>query len=274
MSRYTQPLDIYNRKLNPGDIEKPNEAMQRGHRFESTVLDWYEEQVGGRLFSSPMLIHPEHEFLSATPDALWVEKDPGKLPFSYQMDFTPIEAKTSQSKEEWGFEGSDDIPQEYIMQAQQQMAVTDTKSCDVPVLFSNFNFKLYTVERNDDLIQLIIESAGEMIERIRDRKPPEPNWQHPKTYELIRQVYGVSEGNVSLTEEASRLWLEAESLTKQAGELNKKAKENKAKILHEMGENGIGHLADGRHLIRKKVKREARQVRASEYVTLRCKKEL
>ena len=273
MSRWQQPLDVYKTKQGASDTRESDE-MHRGKLLEPAVLDWYQSKVGGYLFSPPLLIHPVHDFMCATPDALWTTQDIGNLPWSYSLDYIPIEAKTSGVKGEWGEEGTDDIPQEYVMQTQHQMAVTGAERCDVPVLGHNLNFKLYVVKRNQELIDSIVEASREMMERVANNDPPEPNWTHPKTYELIRQVYGVSEGAVQLTEDASELWAEAERLVKESNRLKRGAELNKAKVLHEMGENGIGHLVDGRHLIRKVIKREARQMKASEYVTLRCKKSL
>ena len=130
------------------------------------------------------------------------------------------------------------------------------------------------IPRNDDLINMIIECGKEMMDRVKNNDPPDPNWSHPRTYELIRQIHGVTDGNVQLSPETTELWIEAERLSKQAAKLKKDAEKCKAQVLYDMGDKCIGHLSDGRHLIRKKVKREAKEVRAMEYVTLRCKKSL
>ena len=273
LSRWQQPLDVYKTKKGASDTKESDE-MHRGKLLEPAVLEWYHGKVGGTIFNPPLLIHPVHDFMCATPDALWTPEKTGKLPWSYSCSYIPVEAKTSGKGSDWGEEGTDDIPQEYIMQAQHQMAVTNTARCDVPVLDQNLKFKLYIVNRNQELIDSIIEASREMMERVANNDPPEPNWSHPKTYELIRQVHGVTEGTVQLTEETSELWAEAERLIKESNRLRRGAEINKAKVLHEMGENGIGHLVDGRHLIRKVIKREAKQMKASEYVTLRCKKSL
>ena len=282
LSRWQQPLDVYKRKL--GQEKQPDITgdMARGHLFEPTVLEWYENKAGGTLYDPPMLIHPEHDFMCATPDALWSGSSLEEIQileghdkkWSWNLSYIPVEAKTTGKKEDWGPEGTDDVPQEYIMQAQQQMAVTGSKSCDMPVLFNNFKFRLYVIPRNDDLINMIIECGKEMMDRVKNNDPPEPNWSHPRTYELIRQIHGVTDGNVQLSPETTELWIEAERLSKQAAKLKKDAEKCKAQVLYDMGDNGIGHLSDGRHLIRKKVKREAKEVRAMEYVTLRCKKSL
>ena len=49
-------------------------------------------------------------------------------------------------------------------------------------------------------------------------------------------------------------------------------KTKRAKVLFEMGEAGIGSLPDGRRLVRKTVKRQAKEIAACEYVKLTCQK--
>lgn len=278
VSRYSQPLQVYESKTrangesNGGTREHHNSALRRGHRFEQAILDWYGERVGGTIFQPPMLIHPEHSFMSATPDALWCADEIGETDWSYSLDYIPVDAKTTQHKSEFGPEGTDDIPQEYVMQAQQQMAVTDAQRCDLPVLFPNYSMCVYTVNRNNDLIGLIVDAEKEMAERIENRDPPEPNWEHPKTYDIIRSIHDVSGGEMHIGGESTDMWIAMEKKQAEVRELEKEIRGVKARVLHEMGDYGVGHLQDGRYLVRKKIKREAREVAASEYITLRCKK--
>jgi len=273
LSRWQQPLSVYESKRNFRPPQhKGTEEQKRGHRFEKVVLDWYLEKTGGTIHLPPMLIHPKHEFMSASPDALWCGDEIGKLPWSYGLDYIPVDAKTTAHSAEFGEPGTDDIPQEYVMQAQQQMAVTDAKRCDLPVLFPNYQLRIYKVDRCDSLIGLIVDAEREMLERVQNEDPPPPNWSHPKTYELIRAVHGVSGDVVQMSEQSTLLWSENEELGKKINDLKHQVELNKAKVLHEMGEAGIGNLTDDRQLVRKIIKREAREVRATEYTSLRCKK--
>ena len=276
VSRWDQPLGVYAKKsgsINEAKGDQDNEAFERGHRFEPTTLKWYHDKLGGSMVRPPLLIHPEHDFMVATPDALWAQTEIGSLPWSYNLDYIPVDAKTTLHKGDFGSEGTDDIPQEYVMQAQQQMAVTDAERCDLPVLFRDFTFRLYTVRRNDDLIKLILEGEREMMDRLLNNDPPDPDWTHPKTYNIIKEIHNVvNDDAVELCEHATERWFEIEDMQEQVRELNKSIKSEKARVLNDMGDAGMGLLQDGRVLVRKKIKREAHEVKASEYVTLRCKK--
>ena len=268
VSRYAQPLEIFNRKKHGEESREQTKAQRRGHIFESAVLQLYGDRVGGHMMRNcPMLVHPKWAFMSATPDAIWHPEE--------SQSPTCFDAKTTQLWDEFGDEGSDDIPQEYIFQAQQQMAVTGAPRCDLPVLRSgSFDVSIYSVVRNEDLIEIIREAEQEMMDRIKNDDPPEPNWEHPKTYDVIRKTMCnvVEQSSVVLDEHLQELWDESKAMASERTRIEKEIKKRKAKILYALGENAIGCLPDGRQLVRRKIQVSAREVPASEYVRLDCKK--
>ena len=274
LSRYAQPLEIYNRKKGVVESEPQTKAQRRGHVFEDATLTLYSDRVGGTLCKDiPMLIHPIWNFMSATPDAIW-HPDKKEFPGYTILDSgsIPVDAKTTMHWSDFGEEGTDDIPQEYVMQAQQQMAVTSAPRCDLPVL-KNMDVAIYSVVRNDELIGHIMEAEKEMMERIQNSDPPEPNWEHPKTYDIIRQMYDVSGESKEMSAEADQRWREAATLSGEKTRLEKAIKLLKALVLDEMGDCAFGNLPSGGQLVRKTIKREAKEVAASEYVRLIFKKE-
>ena len=274
-SKYKQPLDVYNSKLNPdgGQGGVMSEAMQRGKDFEAVCLLKYGRRVGGTVYHDvPMLIHPDHKFMSSTPDALWCEGSVNfdKLPWSYSLDYIPVEAKTTEVEREYGNEGTSEIPACYIIQSQQHMAVTGKKRCDVPVLMG-FRLKLYVVERNQDIIEALLLAEKEIIERVENNDPPEINWEHPKTLELVTSLYDVTNETLMLSEENCERWLEVEKIKEQRRGLDERERSLKALIQGEMENCGVGRMMDGREIVRSKQKRGAYEVAACEFVTLRCR---
>jgi len=276
LSRYAQPLEIYNRKTRDLKSEPQTKAQRRGHVFEDATLTLYSDRVGGTLLkTTPMLVHPSWKFMSATPDGIWMPDELDKAPdlmTALQSQSIPVDAKTTMHWNEFGLEGTDDIPQEYVMQAQQQMAVTGAPRCDLPVL-KDMDVAIYSVVRNDELIGHIMEAEMEMMERIQNSDPPEPNWEHPKTYDIIRQMYDVSGESKEMSAEADQRWREAATLSGEKTKLEKAIKLLKALVLDEMGDCAFGNLPGGGQLVRKTIKREAKEVAASEYVRLIFKKE-
>jgi len=276
LSRYAQPLEIYNRKQEGFEAEPQTQAQRRGHVFEDATLTLYSDRVGGTLLkTTPMLVHPTWKFMSATPDGIWMPDELERKPniiAALKAQSIPVDAKTTMHWNEFGEEGTDDIPQEYVMQAQQQMAVTGAPRCDLPVL-KNMDVSIYSVVRNDELIGHIMEAEKELMERIANNDPPEPNWEHPKTYDIVRQMYDVTEESKEMSDKSAQIWVEVSALSEQKTRLEKAIKLLKAQVLDEMGYCAIGNLPNGGQLVRKTIKREAREVAASEYVRLTYRKE-
>ena len=137
---------------------------------------------------------------------------------------------------------------------------------------TNYDVRLYPVLRNEDIIESMISAEHEFMERVRDKNPPSPDWTHPKAYDIVRQVGGVTGEAIDMSDEASEMWKEIEELSKKKSEIESAIKTRRAKVLFEMGEAGIGSLPDGRRLVRKVIKRQAKEIAACEYVKLSCQK--
>jgi putative phage-type endonuclease len=276
MSRYGQALDVFiEKKKDPSDHDPMTDAMRRGHALEPACLSMYQQRVGGTLYMDcPMLIHPKHTFLSCTPDALWCpdEINLKKLPWSFALDYIPVEAKTSEMYAEWGEEGTDAIPNEYLIQCQQHMAVTETERCDVPV-WVGLEHRVYVVPRDDSIIDAIIDASADMMQRVEADNPPPVDWEHPKTPEIISKLHSVREGVViNLADELVEKWMQVEDLRKQKRELEAKEKLLKAEVEYAMGDANIARMPNGREIVRSIQKRSEYTVAAREFITMRARK--
>lgn len=172
LSRYANatPLDVYLRKVAeevmPQGEETP--AQKRGHLLESAVLDFFEsDEKGGklsRLAAGKSLFSEKYPFLFATCDALTWDKG------------EPVEAKTvgGHMAKEWGEPGTDDVPQEYLIQVTQQMIVTKSRQSYIPVLLPGLEFQIYRVELDKELAGMLVEGLRRFWARVINREPPEP----------------------------------------------------------------------------------------------------
>jgi putative phage-type endonuclease len=85
-----------------------------------------------------------------------------------------IEAKTSGDFRGWG-DGEDDVPQHYLYNAQHSMAcIKEAKCVHFPVLIGGRTFRTFTVQRDQELIDLIKKAEHEFMELVRKRRPPKP----------------------------------------------------------------------------------------------------
>lgn len=134
--------------------------LTAGTYLERAVSDWYEDQFSDHLTVLPGdggVVHPEHDWLSATPDRV-VEASGGVKWL--------LECKTARDRSSWGEPGTDQVPVHYAVQAQVQLAVTGLQRVDVPVLFPlNYEFACYTVLRDEVVIGHIIRECGAWFDR-------------------------------------------------------------------------------------------------------------
>lgn len=243
LSPYQTPLELYLRKRGEIPPIEDNDAMRLGRLLEPVVKAEFIRSSGITLADThpPMFRHPEHERLSATPDGI--------------IDaLTLFEAKTAswRMKGEWGDESTDDVPTQYLVQTQAQMSVMGANLVHLAVLFDGAVLKTFKVLRNDDLILLLTSAALELLERIKNGDPPEPNWEHKSTPDLIRVMHStVNDVRVMLSNEAVSARIEYERLGKIAKEAEEAQKKLRAIYENEIGDNFAGVLPDGRMIRRK-----------------------
>jgi putative phage-type endonuclease len=262
VSEYETPLHIYMKKR--GDLPESEEtqSMRLGRRLEPIVVEEFAAVTGLEIGKYPveMLRHEQHSFVLATPDAWLANQE-------------LLEAKTTtwMMAKKLGEEGSDAVPTEWLMQVQQQMAVTGAERAHVAVLLDGRTLKTFVVERHQALIERIIAIESELWERIRDGDPPEPTWSHARTPELIRQLHrGVDTGRVvELTDDARSAWSNYESLTKMAKEIDEQREAERSRVLAQIGDAEYGDLGDGFVIRRKLVEKTPYRVTPKPYIDIR-----
>lgn len=146
LNPYRTPLEVWMQKKGMVEtIETP--AMRLGTRLEPVIAEMYQERVGVELFTTPT-IHYKNPVIFATPDRIIKGKNKG------------LEIKTANARmaEHWGLEeGTDEIPQYYLIQCILCMAVTDLPEWDVAALIGGSDFRIYTIHRDIELETTIIE---------------------------------------------------------------------------------------------------------------------
>lgn len=253
-SPYSSALQLYMEKrgeLASSFTSAQQNRLDMGKRLEPIILDCYEEQAKCHLTRGlPVYFHPQYDFMAATPDAIAYDEDRDSDDFEeWSVDAKSTNwrmiDKTGESEERYGEAGTDQIPLTNLFQAQQQMAVMGLNRCDFPVLVDARELRIYTVQRNDDLIQQIALAEAELSERIRDGKPPEPNWKHEGTAKLLHKLFDQEVGKVAiLTETEHDLWTRKEQLSSTEKMIKEELDEIKAQILWALGDAEIGRFPD------------------------------
>jgi len=144
----------------------------------SKVPKWFEvnEGVAVDVHSEPhMLLHPDHPYLTCNLDGKILHPERG---------WGVVEVKTAGEwkRTEWG---EDELPDAYFVQVQHQLCVTGWAWAAVPFLLGNRKFDVRIVERNETVIDMIIERAGIFWAEFVEKKiPPAPIGEDPDTATL------------------------------------------------------------------------------------------
>lgn len=147
---YRSASDVFLVKTGQAADFEGNANTERGNLLEPVVMEWACQQINWKYFRSPMFEHPSG-MLVANLDGL------------NEAGTEIIEAKTTVDPEGWGEEGTDQVPERVLAQVHHQfVCVPAAVVAWVPVLmpgFKRFDFRLYKVNRNEDLCAAV-ESAG------------------------------------------------------------------------------------------------------------------
>lgn len=236
VSPYVTPVELWQRKLGIAPEQPETEAMRWGTLLEPLILAEYQARTGRRVVATQEYrVHPDHPHLTATLDG---RCEDGRL----------VEIKTASAwAREWGAEDTDEVPEPYLVQVAQQMAVTGADTADVVVLIGGQRLRIYNVPRNDRLVDLVVEEGTRFWRCVERRSPPD--WGR-RTASDLAAVYPGCEGEAAWSlEDAERItgFLDQIEVDKHAAKvIEARIEDNKAHVLKAMGTARTGTLPDGR----------------------------
>lgn len=165
LSPWKKPIDVYAAKVDPDSIpEVDKELLWWGSALEPIVRERYAHRFNvavtapadlgkyfpnrHKMWGDSTLILGVEPWMIAAPDGLIPSTKSG------------LEVKCSSRKsEEWGPEGSDEVPAHYLVQSQWYAAHTNAKSWNFAVLFSGNSLEQFHVSRDPELESEMIEAA-------------------------------------------------------------------------------------------------------------------
>ncbi|MCI0443024.1 YqaJ viral recombinase family protein [bacterium] len=251
-------------KLQGVETQEETDLMHLGTLLEDDILQLYAEREGKKPRRvNRILYHKEFPFIAASLDAM--------VPV-----MTPLEVKMivmASSGKDFGKELTDEIPDHYIIQTQHQMFVTAAEVCEVPVLLYG-KLRLYQVKRNQGLINHIVDrECAFWQDHIVDQKPVDLDFNHPRTLDLVQNMFGLDPGKcIELKDPyAGNLASQYLSYTKAKSEVEKSRNAIKAELLSLMGDAELARLDDGLYITRKEVERNGYEVKPCTYIDFRIK---
>jgi len=169
-------------------------AMEWGVRLEPAVADkWADGHEGYCLESTGTYRHATREWQRATPDRIATTRR-GRV-------VELLEVKTSPFGDDWGPDGSDEIPLHYQCQIQWQLDTLGFDVCHVALLVSGHDYREYTVTYDETDAQIMRDAAERFLDDVRQGVRP-PIDGADATYQTIRvQPDGLEDRDVEVTVE-------------------------------------------------------------------------
>lgn len=156
LSPWKSPMDVWLDKTERLEEEAPDAdrefLLNLGEQLEPVIAKLYERRTGRELVlpHQRILKHMEHGVLLASADRLVSGEKRG------------VELKSENLfQDKFGDEGTDQVPEHYLIQCAHYMAVYNYDAWDVALLHGGVDFKTYTIHRD-------LELEKEMISQLLD----------------------------------------------------------------------------------------------------------
>ncbi len=171
MSRFSNPISVYYDKVADIDDElekveeEENEFMYWGKKLEAVVADEFADRNPEiRVMDTDEVYqHPQHEWMLASPDRFL--DCPDKF-----RGILEIKTTSAYNAEDWK---DGQVPDEYVLQVQHQMAVTGCAYAYVAVLIGGNKYLQQLIPRDDEIIGQLVDIGGRFWDRVITRTPPE-----------------------------------------------------------------------------------------------------
>ncbi len=163
-----------------------------------------------------------------------------------------VEAKTAGEwmKDKWGRMGTDEIPDEYLIQVQHALEVTRSHGleypCDVVALIGGNRCLPYEVEHNPRLVKVLLKLEAEFWLEVQEEIIPDPDGS-AYTSQILQEMYPKTTGETkevltgSTTEQMVREYRRAQLREKEAKEetatFRNRIKDNMGKVAKLQGGN-------------------------------------
>lgn len=171
LSKYGTALDVYlNKKNLASDNKEQSRHAKWGDILEPVILAQYQEQTGNLVTKVPELLrHADYPWMIGNIDG-----------FVEDLNII-VEAKTCDSRRysEWGDEGSDEIPKDYLVQCAHYAIIKNARRVDLAVLIGGNDFRIYHYYRDKETEDYLIEIEADFWNNyyLKNIPPPRVNYK-------------------------------------------------------------------------------------------------
>lgn len=167
LNPYKTQIDVWLDKMGKSEPIEDNEAMRQGRDLEEYVAQRFADETGKRVKRrNAILQHDRHDWMIGDVDRFIVGEHAG------------LECKTTNIYN-WKSLKANGPPDYYELQCHHYMAVTGMDRWYLAVLVLGRDFKIYTIERDEEMIAMIEQAEGDFWNRyILTEEMPAPDGSH------------------------------------------------------------------------------------------------
>jgi len=163
LSPYRTPLEVWLEKTGQATQRKDSLPLRFGQYAEEFVAQEYAKSTGQIVIEHPeAFTYLDHPYLVGHIDRFVLLNE--KPLFNQQEKLVAtklLECKTANpfTQAQWGEAGSDEVPMPYLVQCLWYLMLTGCETADLAVLFSNADFRIYTIKKDREVEALLLDKA-------------------------------------------------------------------------------------------------------------------
>lgn len=181
LSKYKSPYQLWLDKTGRADVEdEQSEPAYWGNALEDIVAKEFQKRAGVKVQRvNKTLVHPIHNFARANIDRAVINPEiSGNVRLKNGALTTDhiLECKTANQymAKLWGND-TESVPDYYLVQCQWYMGITQTKKCSLAVLIGGQQFRMYEIDYDAELFEMLIEECSNFWHNhVLADVPPEP----------------------------------------------------------------------------------------------------
>ncbi len=226
LNKYSSPYSLWADKMGILPPIQDNEAMRTGRDLEDYVAKRFTEATGKKVRNrNAIIIHNEYDYIFANIDREVVGENAG------------LECKTASALNMKTYKNGE-FPDNYYVQCMHYMAVTGADRWYLAVLIMGREFKVFTIERDEEEIQALINAECNFWNNhILTNTPPEVD-ETEATKEALNNVFNDTNDEEIQLDELKTL-ADLTFMKRQKKELEEEIKGLENKIKEKMGNNNI-----------------------------------
>ena len=231
ISRYKSPVELWLEKTDQLLYQETGEAAYWGTQLEALVRAEFTKRTGTEVSIVNQLLRcEEHPFMLANLDGVCEHPDYGTCIF---------EAKTASAYKAGEWDNA--IPDEYMLQLQHYIAVTGYKGAYIAVLIGGNTFRWNFVERDEELISMLIKLESDFWNHVQDRTPPPLDGSDASTKFLAERFpNSTPQSRITLPNTASELLAQYDEACEQLEAVTAKKQKAENLLKKMLGENEAG----------------------------------